>query len=40
MTAEVDYPQTAAARGRIEPAPRRVRGFLGDALVFDKTEAL
>ena len=34
-----DYPQTAAERGRIEPAPRRVRGFLGDALVFDTTAA-
>src|SRR6478736_5910675 len=34
-----DYPQMAAARGRIEPAPRRVRGYLGDALVFDTTAA-
>jgi uncharacterized protein (DUF427 family) len=34
-----DYPQMAAERGRIEPAPRRVRGFLGDALVFDTTAA-
>lgn len=34
-----DYPQTAAARGRIEPVPRRVRGFLGDELVFDTTAA-
>ena len=39
MTAETDYPQMAAARGRIEPAPRRVRGYLGDALVFDTTAA-
>lgn len=39
MTAEADYPQMAAARGRIEPAPRRVRGYLGDALVFDTTAA-
>ena len=23
-----DYPQMAAERGRIEPAPRRVRGYL------------
>lgn len=34
-----DYPQMAAARGRIEPAPRRVRGFLGSHLVFDTTSA-
>ena len=29
----------AAARGRVEPAPRRVRGFLGHELVFDTTSA-
>ncbi|MDG4665965.1 DUF427 domain-containing protein [Mycobacterium sp. 236(2023)] len=29
----------AAARGRVEPAPRRVRGFLGHQLVFDTTSA-
>jgi uncharacterized protein (DUF427 family) len=29
----------AAARGRVEPAPRRVRGFLGNQLVFDTTSA-
>ena len=29
----------ATARGRVEPAPRRVRGFLGDQLVFDTTSA-
>ena len=34
-----DYPQMAAARGRIEPAPRRVRGFLGSEVVFDTTAA-
>ncbi len=34
-----DYPQNAAARGRIEPAPRRVRGFLGHQLVFDTIAA-
>ncbi|MEN3318815.1 MAG: hypothetical protein V7643_2216 [Mycobacterium sp.] len=39
MTDEHDYPQMAAARGRIEPAPRRVRGFLGHELVFDTTAA-
>lgn len=39
MTVEHDYPQMAAARGRIELAPRRVRGFLGHELVFDTTAA-
>jgi uncharacterized protein (DUF427 family) len=39
MTAEPDYPQMAVTRGRIEPAPRRVRGYLGDALIFDTTSA-
>jgi uncharacterized protein (DUF427 family) len=39
MTTERDYPQMAAPRGRIEPAPRRVRGYLGDVLVFDTTAA-
>ncbi len=40
MTAgDTDYPQMAAARGRIEPAPRRVRGYLGHELVFDTTAA-
>src|SRR5690242_17851031 len=39
MTVEHDYPQTAAARGRIEPAPRRVRGYLGHELVFDTIAA-
>ena len=36
---ESDYPQMAAVRGRIEPAPRRVRGFRGTELVFDTTSA-
>lgn len=35
----VDYPQMAATRGRIEPAPRRVRGYLGHVLVFDTSAA-
>src|SRR6201993_3241102 len=42
MTSNVgdrDYPQMAATRGRIEPAPRRVRGYLGHELVFDTTAA-
>jgi uncharacterized protein (DUF427 family) len=34
-----DYPQMAADRGRVEPAPRRVRGYLDGALVFDTTAA-
>lgn len=39
MDAEHDFPSMAAARGRVEPAPRRVRGFLGDQVVFDTTAA-
>ncbi|KQH78610.1 hypothetical protein AO501_12235 [Mycobacterium gordonae] len=39
MSAEYDFPQMAAARGRIEPAPRRVRGYLGAELVFDTIAA-
>jgi uncharacterized protein (DUF427 family) len=39
MTADRDYPQMAAARGRVEPAPRRVRGYLGHELVFDTVAA-
>ena len=39
MSDDRDYPEMAAARGRIEPAPRRVRGFLGHELVFDTTAA-
>jgi uncharacterized protein (DUF427 family) len=34
-----DYPQMAAVPGRIEPVPRRVRGFLGPELVFDTAAA-
>lgn len=34
-----DYPEPAAARGRVEPAPRRVRGYLGHELIFDTTAA-
>ena len=34
-----DYPQMAAVRGRIEPCPRRVRGFVGSEPVFDTTAA-
>ena len=39
MTIERDYPQAAAGRGRVEPAPRRIRGYLGYELVFDTTSA-
>ncbi|MBI2703473.1 MULTISPECIES: DUF427 domain-containing protein [Mycobacterium] len=39
MSADHGFPQMAAARGRIEPAPRRVRGYLGSELVFDTTAA-
>lgn len=39
MNSAPDYPQAAAQRGRVEPAPRRVRGFCGDTLVFDTTAA-
>ena len=34
-----DSPGSAADRGRVESAPRRVRGFLGAELVFDTTAA-
>jgi uncharacterized protein (DUF427 family) len=34
-----DYPQAAAERGRVEPAPRRIRGYLANELVFDTTAA-
>lgn len=33
------YPQMAAQAGRVEPAPRRVRGYLDGALVFDTIAA-
>lgn len=35
-----DYPQMVAERGRIEPAPRRVRGYLDNTLLFDTIRAL
>ena len=34
-----NYPQSAAARGQVEPAPRRVRGYAGGQLIFDTTDA-
>jgi uncharacterized protein (DUF427 family) len=37
--ADRDYPQMAAERGRVEPAPRRVRGYVDGVLVFDSVAA-
>jgi uncharacterized protein (DUF427 family) len=34
-----DYPQMATERGRIEPSPRRVRGYFDNMLIFDTTRA-
>jgi uncharacterized protein (DUF427 family) len=34
-----DFPKMAAERGRVEPAPRRVRAHLNGALVLDTTRA-
>ena len=34
-----NYPQSAGERGRVEPSPRRVRGYAGGQLIFDTTEA-
>ena len=34
-----DYPQMAAERGRVEPTPRRVRGYVDGVLVFDTVAA-
>ena len=34
-----DYPQMAAMPNRIEPVPRRLRGYLNDHQVFDTTAA-
>ena len=39
MNPDRDYPQMAAERGRIEPAPRRVRGYFDNTLIFDTTRA-
>jgi len=35
-----NYPEMAAAKDRVEPAPRRVRGTVGDRVVFDTVRAL
>lgn len=34
------YPEMAAAKDRVEPAPRRVRGFVADRVVLDTTRAV
>ena len=36
---DADYPKMAAERGRVEPSPRRVRGYVDGQLVFDTTHA-
>jgi uncharacterized protein (DUF427 family) len=36
---ERDYPQGLVPVNHVEPAPRRVRGYLGQQLVFDTTSA-
>ncbi|HZD97880.1 MAG TPA: DUF427 domain-containing protein [Micromonosporaceae bacterium] len=35
-----DYPASIVATDHIEPAPRRIRGMLGNAVVFDTTRAV
>ncbi|GAA1859280.1 DUF427 domain-containing protein [Asanoa iriomotensis] len=35
----MDYPRMAAETDRVEPAPRRIRGTLGDEQIFDTTSA-
>jgi uncharacterized protein (DUF427 family) len=35
-----DYPKPLVAAGHVEPVPRRLRGILGGATVFDTTRAL
>ena len=35
-----DYPAMIAQVNQVEPAPRRIRGFLADELVFDTTQAM
>src|SRR5215471_12158395 len=39
MNPDRNYPQMAAERGRIEPAPRRVLGYFDNTLVFDTINA-
>jgi uncharacterized protein (DUF427 family) len=37
--ADRDYPKEPVPVNHVEPAPRRVRGFLGNRLIFDTTSA-
>jgi uncharacterized protein (DUF427 family) len=37
--AERDYPQMPVQVNHVEPAPRRIRGVLGNELIFDTTSA-
>jgi uncharacterized protein (DUF427 family) len=39
QTPDRDYPQMAGKRGLVEPAPRRVRGYVDGTLVFDTIRA-
>ncbi len=39
MVASADFPDHAARRGRVEPVPRRVRGYCAGELIFDTTAA-
>ena len=39
QTPDRDYPQMVAKRGLVEPAPRRVRGYVDGTLVFDTIRA-
>ena len=39
MVESADFPDHAARRGRVEPAPRRVRGYCAGELIFDTTAA-
>src|ERR1700759_3068961 len=39
VAADRNYPQMPVQVNHVEPAPRRVRGFLGNELIFDTTAA-
>jgi uncharacterized protein (DUF427 family) len=39
VAADRNYPQMPVQVNHVEPAPRRVRGFLGNELIFDTTNA-
>jgi uncharacterized protein (DUF427 family) len=40
MNVQHGYPQSLVAINHIEPAPRRIRGYVGGTLVFDTTRAI